>query len=63
MKAVIRLSVYTNAEVLLPRFDEEEFLTEMFVAGPPKVILLVLSKDCALIIIKPMLLLNQHFPP
>lgn len=32
-----RLSVYTEAELLLPRFDEEEFLTEMFVGGPPKV--------------------------
>ncbi|CAM9916628.1 unnamed protein product [Scytosiphon promiscuus] len=34
--ALGRLSVYTQAEVLLPRFDQEEFLTEMFVAGPPK---------------------------
>ena len=36
-QAVSRLSVYTDAELLLPRFDEEEFLTEMFVGGPPKV--------------------------
>ncbi|CAM9707718.1 unnamed protein product [Pylaiella littoralis] len=35
-RALARLSVYTEAEVLLPRFDPEEFLTEMFVAGPPK---------------------------
>lgn len=37
LKALARLSVYTEPEVLLPRFDQEEFLTEMFVAGPPKV--------------------------
>ncbi|CAM9308380.1 unnamed protein product, partial [Laminaria digitata] len=35
-RALARMSVYTEAEVLLPKFGQEEFLTEMFVKGPPK---------------------------
>lgn len=41
------MSVYTEAEALLPKFGQEEFLTEMFVAGPPKVRLLYCSSSCS----------------
>lgn len=36
-QALTRLSVYTEAELLLCKFDGEEFLAEMSMFGPPKV--------------------------